>query len=624
VVFGGDARYPPFEWIDEAGTARGFNVDLARAVSRAGGRDAEHRLLDWPEVLRALDRGEVDAVAMFHSESREARYRFTAPFFHVDHAVFGGPGASPVADLDNLSGARIAVEARSYAHDRLEAEAAHLSLVLKGNTLDALRAVVAGEAEYAVLSAPAGDQLIRVNNLNLHRMGPTFWPRPYVFAVRRDRPAFAAWLDRALQASISTGSYGRVYARWQSSLVPGLEEQAWKRRLLWGAVAAIAMLALAGIWLGSLKRTVRARTSDLEDALHRREVAEQQARHAADFDQHGLCRPHLFRARIDDAIAHGFERLEVWTIQIEAFDKVIRTLDQSTAMALVEAFAERLKSLGFIACGRLSRARFAIVTNGALEDRQRQALAQRIKVRSFELYPDIRMGGAQWPRDADAGDGLLRCAEIALMCGVEVRRAHLRYQPDMDGNPEDLRLTVDFQASHGAGVHAVFQPLIDVRSGQITGAEALARWRHPELGPISPGRFVPLLERSGLISVLTERMVDEAIRVGAHLRRLLPAATVSVNVTPYDLLDPTLPHLVQDRLLHHAMPAEALKLELTETSVVTDPEGVCRAMRQLQAMGVTLSVDDFGTGHASLSYLTSFPFGEGLSGPSFPWHASSI
>ncbi|HZW58898.1 MAG TPA: transporter substrate-binding domain-containing protein, partial [Woeseiaceae bacterium] len=183
IVFGGEAAYPPFEWLDQ-GTARGSNIDIQDALAQAGGVQAEHRLADWPDVLRELESGRVDVVAMFKSPQRAERYQFSRTFEFVNHAIYGRTSSANIDSVAELRGFAVAVESRSYAHDHLLADDSGIRTVPAPNTVAALEMVRDGRADYAILSEPAADYLVQSQRLELRRIGSPLWPTEYAFAVR--------------------------------------------------------------------------------------------------------------------------------------------------------------------------------------------------------------------------------------------------------------------------------------------------------------------------------------------------------------------------------------------------------------------------------------------------------
>lgn len=170
---------------------------------------------------------------------------------------------------------------------------------------------------------------------------------------------------------------------------------------------------------------------------------------------------------------------------------------------------------------------------------------------------------------------------------------------------DELRDALDRQL-----IVAVYQPKVSLSDGRVVGVEALARWRHPVLGLLQPDVFVPLAENTGLVRSLTRRVTDLALaqcnawhRAGFDLR-------VSVNVAVADLLDVDLPGQILAALERHELSTSALVIEITESSLFSDPVRIQDVLTQLEAHGVLLSLDDFGTGFSSLGHLKTLPVGE--------------
>jgi EAL domain-containing protein (putative c-di-GMP-specific phosphodiesterase class I) len=154
------------------------------------------------------------------------------------------------------------------------------------------------------------------------------------------------------------------------------------------------------------------------------------------------------------------------------------------------------------------------------------------------------------------------------------------------------------------------QPLLRISTGTVTGTEALARWSHPELGAVAPDYFIPIAERSGLIGLLTSRMLDRSLAACAQWRAAGNDLGVAVNLSARSLVDADLVDEVARLLRRHDVPADRLTLEVTESSVMADPPRAVALLHQLRDLGVRLSVDDFGTGYSSLSYLKRLPVHE--------------
>jgi EAL domain-containing protein (putative c-di-GMP-specific phosphodiesterase class I)/ActR/RegA family two-component response regulator len=166
------------------------------------------------------------------------------------------------------------------------------------------------------------------------------------------------------------------------------------------------------------------------------------------------------------------------------------------------------------------------------------------------------------------------------------------------------------EALQQGDVYCVFQPKVSLPDRRVVGLEALARWASPRHGPITPDRFIPLAEQSGLIDRLTTKMLFDALQAVRPWREMHPDLSVAVNLSPQSLTDLALPDRIGDVLATVGLPAAALVLEVTEGALMTDYVAAADILTRLRIRGVRVSIDDFGTGHSSLLSLLRLPFSE--------------
>jgi EAL domain-containing protein (putative c-di-GMP-specific phosphodiesterase class I) len=152
-----------------------------------------------------------------------------------------------------------------------------------------------------------------------------------------------------------------------------------------------------------------------------------------------------------------------------------------------------------------------------------------------------------------------------------------------------------------------YQPKLDLQSGRVTGVEALVRWRHPEHGLLFPARFVPLIEQTALIGPLALHVIDLALKQMVAWRRRGIGLEMSVNLSARNLLDHELSRQIAELLARHEISPEELTVEVTESAAMLDPERAVAVLAALRATGIGVSVDDFGTGNASIEYLAALP-----------------
>ena len=260
-----------------------------------------------------------------------------------------------------------------------------------------------------------------------------------------------------------------------------------------------------------------------------------------------------------------------------------------------------------------------------IADRIRDVLGEPFDVQDLALQVGASVGIALYPAHADTAGELMRRADVAMYQAKSAHTGRELYASERDTHSRDrLTLAADLErALRRDEIEVHFQPKADSRTGEIVGVEALARWRHPLLGLLQPDVFIPLAESTGLIRSLTRRVTDLALAQCKTWHRAGFALHVSVNVAVADLLDVDLPAQIVAALERHELPAGALVVEVTESSLFSDPVRIQDVLTQLEALGVSLSLDDFGTGFSSLGHLKTLPVREIKIDRSFVAHMAS-
>ena len=238
----------------------------------------------------------------------------------------------------------------------------------------------------------------------------------------------------------------------------------------------------------------------------------------------------------------------------------------------------------------------------ATAERLRDVSAKPLAVSGLGIRVDISVGVALAPRHGRTLEALLKAADTAMYHAKRSRTGCCVYQPEWEADGSDqLRCIQDLRvALDDDRLACVYQPKIDLRSGQVVGVEALLRWHHPELGDVPPAWFLPLVERTALIRPLTLHVLDLALAQSARWRCGGRDWTVSVNLSATNLLDPSLPQEMARLLARHAVPPDRLMVEVTESVFVGDAERAAQVIGDLTRLGVRLSVDDYGTGFSAL------------------------
>ncbi len=225
----------------------------------------------------------------------------------------------------------------------------------------------------------------------------------------------------------------------------------------------------------------------------------------------------------------------------------------------------------------------------------------------FEIGASI--GAVSWPDHGQDAGSLIRQADVAMYLAKRNQSGIAWYSPDLDMDaPRRLNLSMAVRAAlESSDIDVYLQPKVSTVDGSITGAEALARWTHPVYGSIGPDEFVPLITQSGLIGDLTRFVIRQSILSAVELRSNGLSIPIAVNLTPRDLLDPTLPGDLERMLDEADLPGEALMVEITEDAMIVDIDTGITVLNHIRSLGIRVAIDDFGTGYSSLQHLHRLP-----------------
>jgi diguanylate cyclase (GGDEF)-like protein len=331
------------------------------------------------------------------------------------------------------------------------------------------------------------------------------------------------------------------------------------------------------------------------------------------------------RTAFHDAVTHAMEEDHsaccVMLMDLDRFKEVNDTLGHRYGDMLLQQVAGRLSQHigGEERIARLGGDEFAIFVPRCNREPARefaQAVADSLRA-PFELdqiVVDVQasVGIALAPGDGTDVETLLQKADVAMYRAKETHADVALYEEGYDHHsPAKLALTADLRAAIGRDEIVVwYQPILDLHSGEITAAEALVRWQHPDLGLLMPGSFIDMAEHTNLIKPLTARVLDLALRQVAEWNEQGLMLKVAVNVSARVLIERDFSKQVLSALERAGVQPGQLKLEVTESALMVDPFTARSVLRELDWLGVEISIDDFGTGYSSLAYLTDLPVSE--------------
>lgn len=365
----------------------------------------------------------------------------------------------------------------------------------------------------------------------------------------------------------------------------------------------------------------------IKEDITRHKQAEQQIYRLAYFDVlTGLPNRQLLSDRFQQAVnmvERHKQSLALMFIDLDHFKNINDTLGHSVGDELLVQVARRLESL-VRAGDTLSRQggdEFVLVLPGCGQEEARLVADKLVEHnnRSFcvgghDVVVTLSIGIALYPSDGKDFEALSKSADVAMYQAKQSgRNTHRFFTPDMQSRSgrtllleSSLRLAMD-----RGQLELVYQPQVSLARGQLVGLEALLRWRHPELGMVSPAEFIPLAEASGQILRIGEWVLrTAALQLKAWMDQGLDALVMAVNLSAVQFRDPGLAAMVAQVLRDTQLPPACLELELTESAAMGDPLGAVVAMDEISALQVSMSIDDFGTGYSSLSYLKRFKVGK--------------
>jgi len=377
--------------------------------------------------------------------------------------------------------------------------------------------------------------------------------------------------------------------------------------------------------LGEVMAAVDRTAASLEAS--RREIArtqEELVKQASHDALTGLANRNLLADRLAQTLIHAGRtqrRAAVLLLDLDRFKTVNDSLGHNHGDTLLREVAVRLA--GCVRRGdtvaRLGGDEFVVVLADLahaadavpVAEKVLAALAAPLSLEGRELTIGASIGICTCPADGMDAETLLRNADIAMYRAKEQGgRGYAFYTAEMNARIlERLEIEAGLRRAVDRGELLLhYQPIVDTRTRRITGAEALVRWRHPQKGLVPPDRFIPVAEESGLIVAIGDWVLRTACEQAAAWRReSLPSLRIAVNLSARQFAERNLAASVGEALRRAGCDASALELEITESTLMRDPDAALLAMHRINDLGVRLAIDDFGTGYSSLGYLKRFP-----------------
>ncbi|HEX4782140.1 MAG TPA: EAL domain-containing protein [Usitatibacter sp.] len=604
-----DDHYPPYLFRDEDGRLQGILKDRWALWSRRNAIPVEVRGTDWSSAQRELREGEADVIdALAYTEQRSGSYAYSASHDSAEARLFFHRGLTGIAGVETVRNLPVAVKRGSACGDWLRANGVRTIDEYPDSQALVKAASVGIVRVFCMDTFAARYYLYREGLADDFRETEALYTATLHWAARADHADLAAFVETGF-GRLDPGELARVDAKWMGNPMRSPLDMRYLYAL--GAIPAalVALSVMLVLWnrFLRLKLEARARYFSNRDALTE------------------LPAKPLLYDRLTQALAQAGRRgagcVAVLFVDLDRFKSVNSTYGDTGGDRVLREVGERLQRMvrKSDTVARISSDEFVVVLANLdkADDAAgfaRKVLAELRNPIDLEPAPVVctaSIGIAVHPGDGTTAGALIRNADIAMFRAKKRGRNNFQFfLPEMHENAVK-RLKVEM-ALRGALARNEFtlhyQPKIDVRSGAVTGFEALLRWRHAEFGLMSPADFVPILEETDLITPVGEWVLRTACRqIAAWGARGMAPRPVAVNLSARQFRMENLDTMVARIITETGIDPHLLELELTESLLMDDPEQTVRTLGNLQRYGVRLAVDDFGTGYSSLAYLKRFP-----------------
>jgi diguanylate cyclase (GGDEF)-like protein/PAS domain S-box-containing protein len=567
---------------------------VSPAFERVTGRPAEEFIADWRTWLESVHPDDRQILVDAHAKlAAGIPYDIEYRSHHADGREIwinarGYPLRDAAGTMIHATGVAADITSRKHAEEQLRLSARAFESIADGIIVtDAARNIVSVNKSYCSMTGYEPKELIG--------------KRPRIFQSGRHDAEF---YDEVWK-SIDTEGH------WRGEL--------WSRRSNGDTFPEMVSIGAVKDRAGTTTHYVGVCT-DISEVKRYEAQLEHQARHDV---LTGLPNRVLFEERFTRALAEAHRsatKTGVLFIDLDHFKHVNDSLGHAAGDSLLHEWARRLSATvrRSDTVARFSGDEFAVLLEAVshadmegIAGKALAALASPFHVSGHDLFLSASIGISLYPDDGTDAATLLKNADTALYRAKMDGRNDFRFfSADMNARAlENLMMTNALRVGLARDELEVrYQPCVDLASGRIESVEALVAWRHPELGLLPPGRFIPLAEETGLIEALGERVLEIACRqMGQWQADGFTLSRMAVNLSARQFRLPDLPQRIAAVLAATGIRGDHLEIEVTEGIVMQNPEAASGLLMKLKSMGILIAVDDFGTGYSSLSYLKNLP-----------------
>ncbi|MGV8145207.1 MAG: EAL domain-containing protein [Alkaliphilus sp.] len=632
IIIAGDENFPPFEFVDAEGDYRGFNVDIMQAIGLEMGLDISLKPMPWTEAVDALKKGDVDAIqGMARSEEREEYFSFVDHSIKNAAVIFVRKDIVYINSVDDLEGVRVAFQKGDIGTKILQ-DYPEIIPVYFTDQEEAIKALVAEEVEAFIGNRMVSLYFAQKYNLldEIKIIGEPFQAYEYGAVTLKGNIEVFDLFNEGMIKIKKSGLHSKIHKTWFGETFVNVE--ALRRRYttiaLISIISLIVVVGIAVLVNRRLRQLVNRRTNKLVEANKKLEDQQIETHKIAYYNNvTGLPNREMLLKELHRKINfYGDEELNfaLLFLNIDKFKNINNTMGREVGDKLLMEVAQRIKAViddsTFIA--NFAGDNFAIICEktkkesdcASIADMLMRSISETFVIDNYEVHITTSIGMTIFPLNSKNPHELLKHSEIAKFHAKNLggNRCCV-YDDSMEKEEwknlaiiEGLRTALDNDE-----FRLYYQPKVDLNTGKIIGMEALLRWYHPELGKISPDEFISIAEETGLIVPIGEWVIKTAcLKTKEWHDDGYKSLHIAVNISPRQFQGYNIEKSVEKILEETNLEPRYLVLEITESIVVESVNDANDTLDALKKLGVSISIDDFGSGYSNFSRLNEMSIDE--------------
>ncbi|MFA5525001.1 MAG: EAL domain-containing protein [Tissierellales bacterium] len=618
----GDNHHPPYEYIDANGIYKGFNVDIMNALSIELGIDIELIPMEWSKAIESLEGREVDFIqGISKTKDREAKFLFVTPTVVNSQSIFVIKETGIITGIEDLVGKRVALQEGDINYEIIS-EIEDVTIISKENQRQAMEVLLNGEVDAFVGNKLTGIYYLqKLNKSNLVKIvGEPMEMTDYGPATYFGNELLASEVESGLALMKKNGTYDKIYKKWFGEEISNREDfiRAYIMEILIATVIVVCIFIWILLWNKRLKSEVSKRTEELQLVNKDLLLHQKRMHNLAYYDgitslPNRLYLTETLNKVLEEAIENN-SKFALLYFDLDRFKQINDALGHDYGDLVLDLVGKRINRLIRKAdvLARIGGDEFLVLMPNIRDEKEAILIANRITedfqrpfdASTYNLHLTTSIGIAIYPEAGNTNQALMKNADIAMYKAKDRGgNGYYIYSEDLSEKEMDNLILISQirQAEANNELRLFYQPIINTDNGDIMGMEALIRWENPKEGMVSPGRFIPIAEETGLIIPIGEWVMLTACTQQKNWSdKGYKPIRVSINISAKQFQHNNFIDTVLNIINETGIDPNYLVLEITESTAIIDIEYTLAKLKKLKTLGIKISIDDFGTGYSSL------------------------